>query len=184
MIKFGSAKRWTMVAATIMAGGGLGACTTDSSTHDPNVDAVVSQLQGELNAWSEKNPSERQLRNVKPVLACVEKAADFLRGGLVAYQDEIKRQLLGVTADSVLTIDAAKEMAVGALGLFDADVAVSTTGVAGDKSEDGTPPGTVYIATAVGDRVSATEHRFTGTPEEVCDQARHRALLELIAAMR
>ncbi len=42
----------------------------------------------------------------------------------------------------------------------------------------------VDIATAVGDRVSATEHRFTGTPEEVCDQARHRALLELIAAMR
>ena len=141
---------------------------------------VADLLDGRTIATAESCTAGR----LAEVLACVEKAADFLRGGLVAYQDEIKRQLLGVTADSVLTIDAAKEMAVGALGLFDADVAVSTTGVAGDKSEDGTPPGTVYIATAVGDRVSATEHRFTGTPEEVCDQARHRALLELMSAMR
>ena len=141
---------------------------------------VAELLDGRTIATAESCTAGR----LAEVLACVEKATDFLRGGLVAYQDEIKRQLLGVTADSVLSIDAAKEMAVGALRLFGADVAVSTTGVAGDKSEDGTPPGTVYIATAVGDRVSATEHRFTGTPEEVCDQARHRALLELMSAMR
>ena len=153
---------------------------TIGATEEELARRVAELLDGRTIATAESCTAGR----LAEVLACVEKAADFLRGGLVAYQDEIKRRLLGVTADSVLSIDAAKEMAVGALGLFGADVAVSTTGVAGDKSEDGTPPGTVYIATAVGDRVSATEHRFTGTPEEVCDQARHRALLELMSAMR
>jgi len=140
---------------------------------------VVALLDGRTIATAESCTAGR----LTEVLACVEKAANFLRGGLVAYQDPVKRGLLGVTADSVLTMDAAKEMAVGAANLFHADVTVATTGVAGDHSEHGTPPGTVYIATAVGDRVAAGEYRFAGSPEEVCDQARHRALLDLIAAM-
>jgi nicotinamide mononucleotide (NMN) deamidase PncC len=60
---------------------------------------------------------------------------------------------------------------------------VATTVVAGDHSEEGTPPGTVYIATAVGDRVAATEYRFDGAPEQVCDEARRQALFDLIGAM-
>jgi nicotinamide-nucleotide amidase len=120
---------------------------------------------------------------VAEVLACVEKAAEFLRGGLVAYQDEIKRELLGVTADSVLTEQAAQEMAEGARRLFGADVTVATTGVAGDEEEEGTPPGTVYIATSVGDRTDVAVHRFDGSPEEVCDQARRQALLDLVGAL-
>jgi len=140
---------------------------------------VAELLDGRTIATAESCTAGR----VAAVLACVEKAADFLRGGLVAYQDEIKRDLLGVTAESVLSLDAAREMATGARRLFGADVAVSTTGVAGGESQEGTPPGTVYIATAVRDRVAATEHRFRGSPEEVCDQARHQALLDLISAM-
>ena len=140
---------------------------------------VAELLDGRTIATAESCTAGR----VTEMLACVEKAADFLRGGLVAYQDPVKRGLLGVTADSVLSIDAAKEMAVGAANLFHADVTVATTGVAGDHSEEGTPPGTVYIATAVDDRLAAAEYRFAGSPEDVCDQARHRALLDLIAAM-
>jgi nicotinamide-nucleotide amidase len=68
--------------------------------------------------------------------------------------------------------------------LFDADVTVATTGVAGDETEEGTPPGTVYIATAVGGRAVAMEYRFDGTPVEVCEQARRQALLDLIRALR
>jgi nicotinamide-nucleotide amidase len=120
---------------------------------------------------------------VAEVLACVEQAADFLRGGLVAYQDEVKRGLLGVTAQSVLTADAAEQMARGVARLLDADVTVSTTGVAGDEAEEGTPPGTVYIATCVDGTVRSAVHRFEGSPEQVCDRARRQALLDLIAAM-
>jgi nicotinamide-nucleotide amidase len=120
---------------------------------------------------------------VAEVLAGVEKASEFLRGGLVAYQDEVKRDLLGVDAESVLSAEAAAQMALGVARLLGADVTVATTGVAGDETEEGTPPGTVYIATCVGRDVTTTTHRFDGSPEEVCDQARHQALQDLLAAM-
>ena len=60
---------------------------------------------------------------------------------------------------------------------------VATTGVAGDDAEEGTPPGTVYIATWVDGDVATSEHHFEGTPEGVCDQARRQALLELISVL-
>ena len=101
----------------------------------------------------------------------------------MAYQEDVKRGLLGVTARSVLTAEAAEQMASGVAGLLDADVTVSTTGVAGDEAEEGTPPGTVYIATSVDGRVASAVHRFEGLPEQVCDQARRQALLDLIAAL-
>jgi nicotinamide-nucleotide amidase len=117
---------------------------------------------------------------IAEVLACVEGAVDFLRGGLVAYQDAVKHDLLGVVAESVLSVEAAAQMAAGAAELFDADVTVSTTGVAGVESADGIPPGTVYIGTSLGGRVATTVSHFEGTPEEICEQARRKALLDLI----
>jgi PncC family amidohydrolase len=141
---------------------------------------VAGLLDGRTIATAESCTAGR----IAEVLACVENAADFLRGGLVAYQDVIKRDLLGVTADSVLSLDSATQMAMGAKELFGADVTVATTGVAGGETEEGTPPGTVYIGTAVGSRVVAMEYRFDGTPEQVCEQARRQALLDLIHAMR
>ena len=120
---------------------------------------------------------------VAEALACVEKATEFLRGGLIAYQETIKRQLLHVTAESVLTAAAAEQMATGVAGLLGADITVATTGVAGDEEQDGTPPGTVYIATSVDGAVSSKVHRFDGSPEEVCDQARRQALVDLVDAM-
>jgi len=58
-------------------------------------------------------------------------------GGLVANQDSVKRSFLGVTTKSTLSPDAAAQMALGACRMFDTEVAVATTGVAGDDLEDG-----------------------------------------------
>lgn len=120
---------------------------------------------------------------IAEVLACVEKAADFLRGGLVAYQEPVKRGLLGVTAASVLSLEAAEQMAAGAARLLHADVTVATTGVAGDEPQEGTAPGTVYIAVFADGRSTAVEHHLTGTPIEICDAARHHALVDLLARL-
>jgi nicotinamide-nucleotide amidase len=136
---------------------------------------VVELLDGRTIATAESCTAGR----VAETLASVESAATFLRGGVVAYQEESKRSLLGVTAESVFTRECACEMAEGAAQLFDADVTVSTTGVAGNETTEGTPPGTVYIGTFVQGRRTASSHRFAGTPEQVCDQARVQALVEL-----
>ena len=151
----------------------------DGVQDEPLARRVAELLDGRSIATAESCTAGR----VAEVLACVEHATDWLRGGVVAYQDEVKRALLGVTAESVLTEQAALEMATGACRLFDADVAVSTTGVAGDDEIEGTPPGTVYIATAVAGRTDVAVHRFDGSPEEVCEAARRQALLDLVGAL-
>lgn len=78
-------------------------------------------------------------------------ASAVLRGSVTAYATELKAQVLGVDAArlaSVGPVDAqvAQEMADGAAQLLGADVAVTTTGVAGPGPADGHEAGTVYIA--------------------------------------
>ena len=88
---------------------------------------VAELLDGRTIATAESCTAGR----LAEVLATVERATDFFRGGIVAYQEWVKRDLLGVTASSVLTPEAAAQMAIGAARLMRAEVAVSTTGVAG-----------------------------------------------------
>ena len=140
---------------------------------------LVNRLGGRTVATAESCTAGR----IAESLACVEHASEFLRGGLIAYQTSVKRDLLGVTAPSVLSSEAAEEMVLGACRLLDADVGVSTTGVAGDEPEEGVPPGTVFIATCVDGVVSSRRHRFDGEPATVCDLARGQALRDLLAAL-
>jgi competence/damage-inducible protein CinA-like protein len=63
-------------------------------------------------------------------------ASEYMAGGVVAYSNEAKAGLLGVErelieAKGAVSPDVAEAMAIGALERFDADVAVSITGVAG-----------------------------------------------------
>lgn len=152
----------------------------DSRVCDQDLaNTVVELLHGQSIATAESCTAGR----IAQVLAAVPSAADFFRGGLVAYQEVVKRSLLEVAAPSVITARAASEMAAGARRLFAADVTVATTGVAGDEPEDGMPPGTVFIATLVGDTEVAERFHFAGSPEEVCDKARRAALEMLIDSL-
>jgi nicotinamide-nucleotide amidase len=63
-------------------------------------------------------------------------ASEYFAGGVVAYSNEAKAQLLGVDpelieAKGAVSPEVAEAMAVGALERFDAGVAVSITGIAG-----------------------------------------------------
>lgn len=63
-------------------------------------------------------------------------ASEYFAGGVVSYSNEAKSELLGVDpalieAKGAVSPEVAEAMATGALERFDADVAVSITGVAG-----------------------------------------------------
>lgn len=63
-------------------------------------------------------------------------ASEYFAGGVVAYSNEAKADLLGVDpalieAKGAVSPEVAEAMAIGALERFDADVAVSITGIAG-----------------------------------------------------
>jgi PncC family amidohydrolase len=69
-------------------------------------------------------------------------------GGVVSYATEVKRDLLGVTAELVVSADCAAQMARGVQTLLGVDWALSTTGVAGPESQEGQPVGTVFVGVA------------------------------------
>jgi nicotinamide-nucleotide amidase len=63
-------------------------------------------------------------------------SSDYFLGGIVAYTYEAKEELLGVDPQflkekGAVSPEVAEAMAIGALARFDADVAVSITGIAG-----------------------------------------------------
>lgn len=86
-------------------------------------------------------------------LAEVPGASGTLQGGIIAYQNHVKQDLLGVDADLLAAHGAvhpevARQMAEGARRATGADLGISTTGVAGPEPHQGQPVGTVYVGLA------------------------------------
>jgi nicotinamide-nucleotide amidase len=101
-------------------------------------------------------------------IANVPGASRTFKGSLASYATEVKRELLGVTAESVVGEESAKQMAEGAQKLLGADVTVSVTGVAGPDEMDGQPVGTVWYAIAIpGHATEAVSARFPGDRERI-----------------
>lgn len=110
-------------------------------------------------------------------------ASEVFLGGVVAYDDDVKRNALGVDGDLIarhgaVSAEVATAMAVGARRAMGADWALSTTGVAGPGG--GTPDkpvGLVHIACASPDgEVAGEELRLGGTRERIRDRSTAMAL--------
>jgi nicotinamide-nucleotide amidase len=109
-------------------------------------------------------------------------SATFL-GGIVAYSNSIKEQVLGVDHADIERVGAVSEevaiaMARGARERLGADIAISTTGIAGpDGGTPEKPVGLVWYGLATEDgKVSARRHVFPGTRANVRMRATMTAL--------
>ncbi len=99
-----------------------------------------------------------------------------VKGGLVAYDSELKQKLLGVADIShVVDEETAIEIAKGAQALLGVEVAVSVTGSAGPEPLE-KPVGTVYIGVATPDDARAKELKFTGDRDRVRNYSATAAL--------
>ena len=74
---------------------------------------------------------------VAAALAMADGAGACFQGGVVAFSPATKYSMLGVQPGPVISHEAARQMARGALERFDADVAVATTGVLGPGPRGG-----------------------------------------------
>jgi len=109
-------------------------------------------------------------------LTDVSGSSAWFAGGIVAYENEVKQQLLGVAADVLERHGAVSEptavaMADGVRERLAADAGVAITGIAGPTG--GTPEkpvGTVVIAVSAGPAVVRT-YRFVGDRAMVRQQA-------------
>jgi nicotinamide-nucleotide amidase len=90
----------------------------------------------------------------------LEGASEYMAGGVVAYSNAAKADLLGIDPELIETHGAvspevAEAMALGALERFDADVAVSVTGIAGPTGgSEEKPVGYVCFNARLGDGTS------------------------------
>lgn len=111
-------------------------------------------------------------------------ASDWLAGGVVAYQTQVKVDLLGVTPGiDPCSADCAEQMAEGARHLLNASIAVSTTGVGGPAPDGDHSPGTVYVGWSDGVRSGHDRFNFEGDPQAVVRQSVDAALNALKRVM-
>ncbi|MCS7239909.1 MAG: CinA family protein [Candidatus Bipolaricaulota bacterium] len=109
-------------------------------------------------------------------------ASDYFRGGLIAYSNAVKQELLGVPGEvlakhGAVSPECARAMAEGARRLFRVDLALAITGIAGPTG--GTPEkpvGLVYIALAHPQGVVVERHDFRGSRQGVRWSASEAAL--------
>jgi nicotinamide-nucleotide amidase len=95
-------------------------------------------------------------------------ASATFKGAVASYATEVKRSVLGVTAESVVSKECAEQMAEGARRVLGADVGIAATGVAGPDEQDGQPVGTVWFALALpGQPVEAVSTRLPGDRERI-----------------
>ena len=114
-------------------------------------------------------------------LVSVPGTSDVLKGGVVAYMTDAKRSVLGVTAESVVSSECARQLAEAARRVFGADVGLGVTGVAGPEEQEGQPAGTVFFGLAVGDEpAEAVDTQLPGQREMV----RQFATISLLNLLR
>lgn len=97
--------------------------------------------------------------NVAAAITAVPGSSRFYKGGVVAYANEVKQNLLQVKAETLESCGAVSEetvveMVKGAMKTFDTDFAVATSGIAGPGG--GTPEkpvGTIWLAAGGKDAV-------------------------------
>ena len=112
-------------------------------------------------------------------------ASDYYAGGVICYSNLAKETMLGVPHDLIeakgaVSDEVAAALAAGAAIRFEAEVAISVTGIAGpDGGSDRKPVGTHYVGVARRDRSPRVEHHVFSHDRDGNRAAAALAALEL-----
>jgi nicotinamide-nucleotide amidase len=112
-------------------------------------------------------------------------ASLFFRGGIIAYSEEIKKNVLGVSSETiakfgVVSDETAREMAEKVRILTCSEYSLSVSGNLGPSVLEGKDKGLVYIAASKSGMVLSKELRLAGDREENKEEAAYQALSLLL----
>lgn len=116
------------------------------------------------------------------LITSVPGSSRYYQGSILAYDNRIKQNVLGVKPETLSKYGAVSEptvteMAAGARKLLETDYALATSGIAGpDGGTDEKPVGTVWIALAHPDGVYSKKFLFHGGRQQVIERAATSAL--------
>jgi nicotinamide-nucleotide amidase len=115
-------------------------------------------------------------------ITAVPGSSDVFAGGIIAYDDDVKRKLLGVPDAVIRTHGAVSEeavlaMATGAQQRFGVDAALAVTGIAGPGGgSEEKPVGTVWVAARLAHEARALQRLFPGERAEIRARSAQAAL--------
>lgn len=97
---------------------------------------------------------------ISSIITSVPGSSHFFKGGIVAYANEVKENLLGVNPETLekygaVSEETVKEMVKGAMKSLKTDCAIATSGIAGPSGGTSEKPvGTIWIAVACKDKIN------------------------------
>lgn len=114
----------------------------------------------------------------------------YYMGSVIAYDNSVKQQVLGVSADTLATDGAVSEacvrqMAEGVRQLLHTDYAIATSGIAGPTG--GTPDkpvGTVWLAWATPEGTKAECCHYSGDRAQITNNAAMAAVAKLLLLLK
>ncbi|GMR04301.1 MAG: hypothetical protein BMS9Abin23_0196 [Thermodesulfobacteriota bacterium] len=120
-------------------------------------------------------------------------SSDYFSGGVIAYSNEVKKNLLNVSDETLerygaVSRQTAGEMAEGVRKRLKSSAAVAITGIAGPAGGTARKPvGTVYIAVITGrgksQKIIVKKFLFKGKRLEVKKKSAREAVLMLLEAL-
>lgn len=117
-------------------------------------------------------------------------ASAYVDEGVVTYSNGAKKRRLGVKDEDLKRVGAvstqvAFQMAAGLLLGGECDIALSTTGIAGPKSDDTQKPvGLCYIGVGTREGVHVYKYNFKGDRERITETAKNTALFLVIKKLK
>ena len=127
---------------------------------------------------------------IAEMLTAVPGASEVFCGGVVAYKNEVKHELLGVkestlTQHGAVSVECVEEMVQGARKAFNADCSIAVSGIAGPGGgSECKPVGTVFIAAATPLSSIAEVHRaIPGDREAIRKYASEHGIKLLISLL-
>ena len=115
-------------------------------------------------------------------LTSIPGSSNYFKGSVVAYNTLVKKNVLKVNADlilkhSVVSVEVANEMALGAKKIFDTDYAIATTGNAGpSKGDSYQSVGNVFISISTPTDLKSFEFNFGKNREKNVYKTVNKAL--------
>ena len=100
-------------------------------------------------------------------------SSSYFIGGVVTYSNESKIKILSVNEDTIkrfgaVSKETAKEMAVGLSRIFQTEIAVSITGIAGpDGGSKDKPVGTVFFCLIIKGQICLYRKLFRGSRAQI-----------------
>ncbi|NLL27447.1 MAG: competence/damage-inducible protein A [Bacteroidales bacterium] len=123
-------------------------------------------------------------------LTAIPGSSKVFLGAVVAYSNEVKKNILNVKDESInnfgaVSADVVSEMATNALKLMKTDYAIAVSGIAGpDGGTEEKPVGTVYIAVASKNNVASEKMLFNGQRDIVILRSSNAALYSCLKELR